>query len=236
MHPLDRPVWHSLATHHAVHAEGGPAARRYAHDTNLFAAARDDAPEALAALAALVRPGERVYLLQAAGIVVPAGLRVVQAATGVQMVGERRLGAPDTAVAIVPLQEADAPAMLALATLTQPGPFLARTHVLGRFRGVKAGAGDPGGAGAGALLAMAGERLRLPGYTEVSGVCTHPAARGRGLARALSMAVAAEIQARGDIAFLHAWKANQAAIHLYESLGFVRRTEVHVAVLERPSA
>ena len=85
----------------------------------------------------------------------------------------------------------------------------------------------------GRLAAMAGERFRFRGYTEVSGVCTHPDFRGRGLATRLSRYVAAAIAARGDKAFLHSWKSNQAAISLYEALGFRLRCEVHVAVLER---
>jgi predicted GNAT family acetyltransferase len=83
------------------------------------------------------------------------------------------------------------------------------------------------------LVAMAGERMRFPGYTEVSGVCTHPDFRGRGFARRLSSVVAAGIEARGDQAFLHAWKSNVSAISLYEGLGFAVRTEVYVAVLKR---
>jgi predicted GNAT family acetyltransferase len=80
---------------------------------------------------------------------------------------------------------------------------------------------------------MAGERFCFPGYTEVSGVCTHPEFRGRGLARRLSTAVVTAIVARGEQPFLHAWSSNHAAIALYESLGFEVRTEVDVAVLER---
>jgi len=122
------------------------------------------------------------------------------------------------------LTDEDAPEMLALATLTEPGPFLARTHTIGTFLGIRIG---------GRLAAMAGERMRFPGYTEVSGVCTHPEFRGRGLARRLSAAVTASIQARGDQPFLHAWKTNHSAISLYEGLGFKLRTEVNAAVLKR---
>jgi predicted GNAT family acetyltransferase len=118
----------------------------------------------------------------------------------------------------------DAPEMLALATLTEPGPFLERTHTMGTFLGIRI---------EGRLAAMAGERMRFPGYTEVSGVCTHPDFRGRGLARYLSAAVVARVEARGDRAFLHAWKTNHVAIALYEGLGFKVRAEVNVAVLKR---
>jgi predicted GNAT family acetyltransferase len=97
---------------------------------------------------------------------------------------------------------------------------------MGTFRGIRIG---------GRLAAMAGERLRFPGYTEVSGVCTHPEFRGRGLARRLSAAVAARIEARGEQPFLHAWKTNHSAISLYEQLGFRLRTELNAVVLKRES-
>jgi predicted GNAT family acetyltransferase len=202
-------------------------ARRYAPDVNLFASARDDTATALTALAALVRPGERVFVLQVPDIVVPSGFGVIKAARGVQMIATHSVPAETGTEDIVTLTDADAPEMLALATLTEPGPFLARTHAMGRFLGIRIGA---------RLAAMAGERFRFPGYTEVSGVCTHPDFRGRGLARRLSAAVAANIEARGERPFLHAWKTNLAAITLYESLGFGIRTEVNVAVLERSSS
>jgi predicted GNAT family acetyltransferase len=125
---------------------------------------------------------------------------------------------------IVPLGDADAEEMLALATLTRPGPFQRNTHRMGQFVGVRID---------GRLAAMAGERFRFPGHTEVSGVCTHPDFRGRGLAGRLSRHVAVAIAARGDTAFLHAWQTNTAAIRLYERLGFRLRCEVNVAVLER---
>jgi predicted GNAT family acetyltransferase len=224
MHPLDRPVWWSLNTHHVALSEGNTLARRFARDVNLFASACDETPAAAAALADLVRPEESVFVAQVPEIVTPPGL-VAKAAKAVQMVATRgtRFEATDSDIRV--LTDEDAPEMLALITLTEPGPFLRRTHTMGTFFGIRVG---------GRLVAMAGERMRFPGYTEVSGVCTHPEFRGRGFARRLSTVVAAGIEARGDQAFLHAWKTNQAAISLYEGLGFKVRTDVHVAVLKRP--
>ncbi len=229
MHPLDRPVWASLAGAHLELSVGGPLARRYAPDVNLFASPRDDGKDALAALEALVAPGERVFLLQVPDIVVPERLSAVRRARGVQMVAGRSLSGDvsrDDIVAddIVALTDQDAADMLALARLTEPGPFQARTHRMGNFLGIRRD---------GRLAAMAGERFRLPGYTEVSGVCTHPDFRGQGLARRLSAAVAAGIEARGERPFLHAWQTNRPAIALYESLGFTLRCEVDVAIVER---
>jgi len=225
MYPLDRPVWASLTTHHASLSEGNALARRFARDVNLFASACDDTPAAVAALAVLVQPGETVVLLQVPKIVIPQGLVEVKASQGVQMVATRRMLLEATSDMLT-LTDEDAPEMLELATLTEPGPFLARTHTMGTFLGIRIG---------GRLAAMAGERMRFPGYTEVSGVCTHPEFRGRGLARRLSAAIATGIQARGDQAFLHAWKTNHSAISLYEGLGFKVRTEVNIAVLKRES-
>lgn len=223
--PFDRPVWASLAGPLAPLSVGSALARRFVPDVNLFASAADDGAPAQAALAALVAPGEQVYLLQKDPVVVPPGLHALRRAMGVQMLATRPMPDLTGAEAVHELGDADAPEMLALATLTQPGPFLARTHAMGRFIGVRDG---------GRLVAMAGERMRMAGGTEVSGVCTHPDARGRGLARRLSALVAARIAARGGRPFLHAWAGNRPAIALYESLGFVVRTEVHVAVLQRP--
>jgi predicted GNAT family acetyltransferase len=223
MHPLDRPVWATLTTHHASLSEGNELARRFARDVNLFASTLDDTSPALAALAALVKPEESVFLLQVPEIVIPQELVEVKTAKGVQLVATRRMTLEPTR-RILTLTDDDAPEMLELATLTEPGPFLARTHAMGTFIGIRIG---------GRLAAMAGERMRFPGYTEVSGVCTHPDFRGRGLARCLSAAVVAGIEARGDQAFLHAWKTNHPAISLYEGLGFKVRMEVNVAVLKR---
>jgi len=222
---LDRPIWSALSTLQMGLSQGGPMARRYVKNVNLFASAADDSAPALAALADMVQPGERVFVLQVPDIVVPNGLVSAKAvAKGVQMVATRRIQAVSSEEDLLELTDADAPEMLALAKLTEPGPFLTRTHVMGRFLGIRID---------GRLALMAGERFRFPGHTEVSGVCTHPDFRHRGLARRLSAAVAAHIESRGERPFLHAWKTNRPAISLYESLGFEIRAEVDVKVLER---
>lgn len=224
MSELDRPVWASLQ-YQPHWGLGGARARRFQPDINCFAATSDESVESLAALAELVSPADdKILLLQVPPISVPTQLETVRQASGVQMVATRRLQAQD---GVEMLGDADSREMLALATLTEPGPFFSRTHTMGRFIGVRIDS---------RLAAMAGERMRFPGHAEVSGVCTHPDFRGRGLARRLSAAVTADIQRRGEIPFLHAWTTNTAAIALYESLGFVVRTTVNVAVLRRRSS
>ncbi len=227
-HVLDRPVWTALTTRQTAFAIGGDAARRFVPDVSPFAAARDDSPSSLASLGALAGPGDALLFVQVDDIAIPPGLVATTTAPGVQLVARADAAfAPPQDPRIVRLTAADAPAMLALATLTKPGPFASRTPELGEFWGVKWD---------GRLVAMAGERMRQPGFTEVSGVCTHPDARGRGLARLLSMTVAAQIAARGETPYLHAYANNDAAIQLYESIGFRLRRHMHVAMLERPQA
>lgn len=220
-HPLDRPVWHALSSRQAHIAEGDEHARRFAPDFGPFAAARDDSAESLKALAALVPAEGGTLLIQAGNAPLPPGTKATITAQGVQMVAKAL--APRPAMdGIERLTEADAPAMRALAALTKPGPFHARTHELGTFWGVKRN---------GALIAMAGERMQLAGFTEVSGVCTHPDHRGQGYAGQLSLVVAWRIADRGETPFLHAYAANTPAIRLYEQLGFALRTYVNVTVL-----
>lgn len=135
----------------------------------------------------------------------------------------RHWRAEDPSHQIIALGDDDAPAMRALATMTEPGPFRSRTHHLSQFFGVK----DVHGR----LIAMAGERLRLPGMSEVSGVCTHPEARGRGLAELLTRHVAGVIAARGETPFLHTYAGNAQAIRIYERIGFRHRCDVEVTVI-----
>jgi predicted GNAT family acetyltransferase len=224
MHDLDRPVWASLSTCHASFAEGGPLAKRYVRGVNLFISACDDTTVAADAMTGLIEPNERAIVLQVPHVVTPPQLRVVNAGMGVQMLATRDMSGDTGDDGLLRLSDSDAPEMLALATLTQPGPFLAGTYRMGEFLGIKVD---------GRLVAMAGERMRMPGYTEVSAVCTHPDYTGRGFAARLSTAVTAAIQVRGDQPFLHAWKTNTRAISLYARLGFEHRTDVNVAVLER---
>jgi predicted GNAT family acetyltransferase len=224
-HLLDRPVWSALGTRHASLAEGGSLAKRYPASIAPFAATENEGKESLQALAELASKGENLLLLMADPIVAPSGFVTVTTATAVQMIAGRRLDhVADERVE--QLSRKDAPEMLDLATLTKPGPFSLRALTLGDFWGIKIN---------GRLVAMAGERMKQPGYTELSGVCTHPDFRGNGLGRLLSLYVADKIFARGDQPYLHAYATNKSAIALYESIGFRFRTTINVAVICRPA-
>ena len=224
IHPLDRQVWSALSTRQANCAVGDARALRFATEYGPLAAAADASLESLSALGALV-PSEGILVaLEAAQVPAPPGATIVQRAVCNQMTLERLTPGYAPAIAIEVLTEADAAEMLALATLTKPGPFAARTHALGDFVGVKQG---------GMLVAMAGERMAPPGFTEVSAVATDPNHRGRGYAGALMSVVAARILARGETAFLHVYDDNVRAIALYETLGFRFRRAVAMTALAR---
>ena len=228
-HPLDRPVWSALSGRLASLAirrevDGG-AALRLDPDIGVFLCAADGSAGSRAALADLARryPG--------AGLVEPEGepitdvvpdVPVISRAPCVQMTAAVLAPGAADDVDVLTLTETDADEMLALATLTKPGPFRRGTLRLGGFIGVRR---------EGRLVAMAGERMKVDGFTELSGVCTHPDFRGQGLAGRLSRLVVARILARGEQAFLHAYAEHAATVAFYESLGFRVRARMTYTVL-----
>ena len=220
---LDRPVWFSLATGWSPYAEGDGQALRLNPDYGPFGAPPDGGPESLDDLVRVIPAGGEVWLVQREAIVAPPQAAIQRCAAVTQMVADTIAWPPPT-VPFEPLGEDDAVEMLTLAHLTVPGPFAAKTHRLGRFIGIKEG---------GRLVAMAGERMHMPGFREVSGVCTHPDHRGRGYAGALMSIVAKQILDEGDLPFLHAYATNEKAIALYERLGFRVRAPMVMAVLRR---
>jgi predicted GNAT family acetyltransferase len=224
MHPLDRPVWNALTSRQAHLALGeADCFLRFPADIEPFGATRDNSGEQLAGLAEMMPLDGHVALVEVDKFPAPPGFATMISAAIHQMTATR-LDPPDDDLDIVELSDAGAPEMRALAELTQPGPFHGRTHELGGFVGVREN---------GRLVAMAGERLKVPGFTEISAVCTHPDARGRGLAAALMRRVAAGIAVRGEQMFLHVYPHNTGAIALYERLGFRHRTELQLNVLRR---
>jgi ribosomal protein S18 acetylase RimI-like enzyme len=217
---LDNPVYESLRGPHARFAEIQGNVRRYQADVAPFlglpaspsaADWRDAAALLHAGAFAAVQLGEGEL---------PSGWKPVNSFDLVQMVGANVLGAayPEA----LALGRADVPEMLELVAETVPGPFLERTIELGDYLGIRR---------EGRLVAMAGERFRVDGWTEVSAVCTRPDARGEGLASRLLGELIRRIQGRSERVFLHCMASNVAAIRLYETLGFVVRTVATMSVV-----
>jgi ribosomal protein S18 acetylase RimI-like enzyme len=222
-HPLDRPIWSALTSRQAAFGSDGAFARRFHEEIGPFAAAIDVSADAVAALGALTHADDDMSLLERSPPPPPAGVTLKMSAAGVQMV-VKALNARGSGAPFEALSDADVPDMIALATLTKPDPFRAKTHTLGRFVGVRE-QGD--------LIAMAGERMQTDDFVEVSGICTHPDHRGRGLAAALTRVVTDRILREGRTPFLHAYAANTGAISVYRKLGFVYRCDVTHAIWSR---
>jgi ribosomal protein S18 acetylase RimI-like enzyme len=222
-HVLDNPALGSLTGPHAHFAERRGRVLRYPVDVSPWLAMPLE-PEAedWADLAALAGPGAEVAAAGYSGTF-PDGWEVTLDLEGVQLVDDGVAAAPDTEA--VRLGPADVPEILGLVERTRPGPFLPRTIELGTYLGIRRG---------GVLIAMAGERLHPPGWTEISAVCTDPAYRGEGLATRLIHAVAHGIRERGETPFLHTGAGNTDAIRLYEALGFRLRRTTRFMVARTP--
>ena len=222
MHPLDDPVWNALGSAHAHMSASNARARRYRPEYTRIAALSDASAESYGALAELGSRGETLFHI-AQAVALPEPWRLVREGMMAQMVHD---GSPMPAArldGIEVLGERDAAAMVDLAELTRPGPFAQRTHAFGGYVGIREGE---------RLVAMAGQRMAVPGFREVSAVCTHPELRGRGYAGVLMRRVIAKILARGEIAFLHTYSDNAGAISLYESLGFRPRATLIMRALK----
>jgi ribosomal protein S18 acetylase RimI-like enzyme len=217
---LDNVTWAALTGPQKRFGEFHGRAARFQPDVSPFTAMDDPTdPDAWRDLVALAGPGR--LFVAGPRVVPPPGWERVGGLAGVQMADAGAAGEDDPEA--VPLGTDDVPEVLDLVRRTQPGPFEARTIELGTYLGIRDG---------GRLVAMAGERLKVPGWTEVSAVCTDPAFRGHGLAARLVRAVVAGIRARDERPYLHAAGTNTNAIRLYERLGFAVRTPVIFGIYE----
>lgn len=216
-------MWSALTTSHSALAEVAGGARRFPDEVSPFCAVDVLDDRAWHDLGQLVGPGGTAVLFRRSDIEAPPGWAVVLRGVGHQMVAGDLTAGPE--IDARPLVTDDVPQMLELVDIARPGPFAPRTIELGGYHGVFDGD---------RLVAMAGERLHLPGFAEISAVCTHPDARGRGLGAGLTALVAGRIARRGERPFLHVADGNPAQ-SLYEQLGFRMRTAVSFAALQAPS-
>ena len=228
MHPLHNVIWQALTTRQQRFAEVYDAARRFEREVTSLSAFAEPNPQGYKSLAGLLGPGGTAGLLLDAPFEPREAWELIGGAPLLQMVCESSVSnlsdGRDHGLDIIELGPQDSPEMVELATLTKPGPFGSRTHELGTYLGIRC---------EGKLVAMAGERLKVPGYTEVSAVCTHPDYLGRGYAGILMTEVMRRILARGEATFLHVRQDNLRAIALYERIGFRERVRPHFAVLRR---
>jgi ribosomal protein S18 acetylase RimI-like enzyme len=225
VHVLDNPVWHALTGPQQKVADLRPAAARYEPDVAPFAAVPDTPTnETWSDLRDLVGPGgAAVLFVEPPGV--PDGWEQLFSIPTAQMLA--RTVEPATADAAGLLGPDDVDDMLALVGRTHPGPFERRTIELGEYIGVRDDAG--------VLVAMAGMRMQVPGYTEISAVCTDESVRGRGLASTLVRDLVGRILDRDETPVLHVMTTNVSAIRVYDRLGFTVRREQDVIGLRPPA-
>jgi ribosomal protein S18 acetylase RimI-like enzyme len=228
MHPLDNVIWNALTTRQANFAESFLDARRFSRDVTSLGAFHEPIERGYESLAGLLGTGGTVALFLEKPYEPRPGWNLIADAPLLQMACENG-DAPipsrsGSASPIVELTPADSPEMVELTALTKPGPFGTRTHELGTYLGIRH---------EGKLVAMSGERLKVPGYTEVSAVCTHPEHTGKGYAGTLMMEVMRRIRQRGEVPFLHVRQDNLRAIELYKRLGIAERGVVYLAVITK---
>ena len=226
-HPLDNPIWHALNTTHASFAVGGQLARRYPLEIAPFAALADTSSAAFTELAEVLSVQRMAATFTAEPLELPDGWVALHRQVISQMFCKQLEPVPE--IELEALSEADVPEMLRLVELTKPGPFKQHTNRMGMYFGLHEG---------NRLIAMAGERLRLAGFTEISAVCTHPDYQGRGYGKALVQRVCQDVFVRGETPFLHVKTNNVGAVRAYQKLGFVERASIHLTVLrlsETPS-
>ena len=227
MHVLDNVIWQALITRDAQFAESFEEARRFVPEVGPLGAFREHGAQGYASLAGLVGPGDTVGLFLDDPYQARDGWTFVVGAPLLQMVCDDGIAKPfssENAPEVVELGTPDSPEMIELTALTKPGPFGSRTHELGTYLGIRL---------RGKLVAMAGERLKVPGHTEVSAVCTHPEHTGKGYAALLMSEVMKRIRQRGETPFLHVRADNGRAIEIYKRLGFRERKFGHFAVLRK---
>ena len=209
---LANPYWGALATEQAGIAVGGALARRFPVDVIPFVGVPEHTAASLDALRALLMPGVQVVLVSDAALA-HGGLLERETMPGLQMIctPEAQADAFVEEEPVERLHPADIPAMLALKAAAFPGYFGPRAASLGSFYGIRV---------RGELVAMCGERLHLPGWREISALCTHPEHTGRGYAAMLMRRLIHEHRKAGLRSFLGVDARNARAISLYTRLGF----------------
>jgi GNAT superfamily N-acetyltransferase len=220
MHPLDSPTWTALTTHQASHALVEGMARRFPPEIAVHGALALPIPQAWDAMARLAARSP-VALFTHEPLQTPPGWSVTRHVELVQMVhsGGEEIPFSGASADIVELTEADIPQMSAVYEATRPGRKMCqRLLKLGTFLGIRA---------EGKLVAMAGLRLHVPGYREITTVATVPEYEGRGFAMALVGSLVERIVERNERPFLTVRSDNTRASNLYKRLGFRERIRLH---------
>ncbi|MBB6499152.1 GNAT family N-acetyltransferase [Pedobacter cryoconitis] len=216
-HALDNPIWHSLNSVHQKFALGGKTILRYPSSVLPFMGFDHADQSPLDKIENQMEVNEKVFVVGKLPSF-PPNWTIFSEMVCNQMVCQKPVSfIRSEEYEITPLTPECADEMVAFINRIQPGYFKRDTPLLGNYYGIRIN---------GQLIAMAGERLKMPGYSEVSAICTAPEYTGKGLAQYLISYICNEIQKRGESPFLHVVNTNERAIRLYEFMGFEKRADI----------
>jgi ribosomal protein S18 acetylase RimI-like enzyme len=223
IHSLDNPIWNSLNTVDAKLNRGTESIAIYSPEVSPFVGLKNWDITSQEHLFDYLPAGRTVSTLVAEPFLLTKNWELVFSLGLYQMVCSKPKPYIGPKEDLKALGEVQIPAMIELTGMTKPGPFMQRTIDFGNYVGIFEKE---------QLIAMAGERLHLTDYTEISAVCTHPSFTGKGYAAMLVNQLSNHIQKTGKTAFLHVRQDNLRAISLYQGLGFDIRTEIYFAVIK----
>lgn len=223
-HVLDNPAWNALISNHQHLAQGNSVVKYYPKEVSPFFGLAENTDENFRILYDLLPHSGPVGFISPHQTTIPSQWQVLNSINCYQMIYKGTAKPSDTGTKLVHLTEEHIPQMLALTKLTNPGPFSSRTIDFGHYYGVFAG--DQ-------LVAMAGQRMHIHQYAEISAVCTHPDHLGKGYAKDLLNFQINRIIAAGDVPILHVRLDNHRAIEVYERVGFEKRQEICFTIMKK---
>jgi ribosomal protein S18 acetylase RimI-like enzyme len=220
---LDNPAWNALISGNKHLSFGTGQVKYFNKEVSPFAAFNENTADNFQMLYELLPHNGPALFVTPIATEIPGPWKVLEVIKGLQMVYDSPKDEDGAQMKLTPLTDEHVPQMMALAKLTNPGPFGSRTIEFGHYKGIFDSNNK--------LVAMAGQRLHVFNYAEVSAVCTHPDYTGKGYARQLLLNQINRIRATSGIPFLHVRSNNERAIKVYERLGFSARTEVYFYVM-----
>lgn len=220
---LDNPAWYALTEIHQPFAVGTNEIKKYQRYIAPWVAHTSSDPTILNKLDPFIEKEESFYVFDSMPQLPPNYIHE-NTVHCLQMICRQEIKATINNAGIEKMGDEDGEEVENLINLVQPGYYNPGTRLMGEYYGIRQN---------GQLVALAGERMRMNGFTEVSGVVTHPDFTGRKYAQQLVALVVNNNIAAGIIPFLHVAETNERAIKLYEHLGFVNRRFIMVRKIKK---